>query len=96
MNSSEALTTFINRIQRRALIIGGVGVVLCIVGALLNRQQFFQSYLLAWLYWLGIGLGSFAWIMVHHLSGGRWGFITRRIHEVSTRVTVLMALAMVK
>lgn len=92
MNSTEALTTWINRIQRRALLVGGVGGVLCVVGALLNRQQFFQSYLLAWLYWLGMSLGGLAWIMVHHLSGGRWGFITRRIHEVSALVTGLMAI----
>ncbi|MCX6047618.1 MAG: hypothetical protein NT075_21170, partial [Chloroflexi bacterium] len=92
MNQTEALTTFINRIQRRTLIVGGVGVVLCILGAFLNVQQFFQSYLFGWLYWLGIGLGGFVWVMVHHLSGGRWGLVTRRVHEVSTLVTIVMAL----
>ncbi len=92
MNQTEALTTFIDRIQRRALIVGAAGVVLSVLGAFLNVQQFFQSYLFAWLYWLGLGLGGIAWVMIHHLSGGRWGIITRRVHEVSALVTILMAL----
>ncbi|MFN8489433.1 MAG: hypothetical protein U0350_17760 [Caldilineaceae bacterium] len=91
MNPAETLTAFLDRIQRRALIVGGVGALLCILGAFLNLPQFFRSYLFAWLYWLGLGLGGFAWVMVHHLSGGRWGLITRRVHEVSALVTVLMA-----
>jgi hypothetical protein len=35
--------------------------------------QLLQSYLFAWLFWLGIALGSFAWLAIHGLTGGKWG-----------------------
>jgi hypothetical protein len=92
MNRSEPLRSQLNRVQRGALIVAAIGLALCIVGALLNLPQFFQSYLFAYLFWLGITLGSFGWIMVHHLAGGGWGVAIRRLAETSVSLTLLMAL----
>ena len=50
-----------------------------------NPTQFFRSYLLAYLFWLGIPLGSLAVLMVHHLVGGAWGAVIRRVLESATR-----------
>ncbi|CAL1239409.1 hypothetical protein [Candidatus Methylocalor cossyra] len=36
-------------------------------------EAFFRSYLPACLFWLGIPLGSLAWLMIHRLTLGRWG-----------------------
>ena len=32
-----------------------------------------RGYLIAWLFWLGISLGSLALTWLHHLIGGKWG-----------------------
>ena len=79
------LEPFWDRLQRRALVVGAAGVVLCGVGVLLNPTQFFRSYLLAYLFWLGIPLGSLAVLMLHHLVGGAWGAVIRRVLESATR-----------
>src|ERR1051325_1250748 len=39
--------------------------------------QLLQSYLFAYLFWLGIALGSFAFLAIHGLTGGRWGDAVR-------------------
>ncbi|HET7452266.1 MAG TPA: hypothetical protein VFL12_05960, partial [Thermoanaerobaculia bacterium] len=65
--------------------IGVAGVVVCVVGAIFDRVQFFRSYLLGWLLWLGVALGCLAVLMLYHMVGGRWGFLIRRILEAATR-----------
>jgi hypothetical protein len=80
------------RIQRIALIVGVLGVAGMVVGAVLNLEQFFQSYLWAYIFWLGLALGSLALTMVQHLVGGRWGATIRRFLESGASTVPLMAL----
>ena len=84
-----------DRLQQRVLIVGGGGIVLCGVGAVLNPTQFFRSYLLAYLFWFGIPLGCLAVLMLHHLVGGAWGAVIRRVLESGTRTLPLLALLFV-
>lgn len=58
-------------------------------------DQLFRSYLIAYLFWLGIALGCLPLLMLHHLVGGTWGFVIRRILEAGTRTLPLMALLFV-
>lgn len=74
-----------------ALAIGIVAAVLSVVGAFFDATQFFQSYLFAYLFWLGLALGCFGLITLHHLVGGRWGFATRRFFETGLTTLPLMA-----
>lgn len=85
----------IGRIQQRSLIVGIAGVALCAAGAYLNPTQFFRSYLMGYVFWLGIALGSIAIMMLHHMSGGGWGLVIRRLLESATRTLPLMALLFV-
>jgi hypothetical protein len=85
----------LGRFQRQALVVGVIFGVASAVGAFLDPQQFFQSYLTAWLYWGGLAVGSLAVLMIHHLSGGSWGMVIRRIMEASTRTLPLVALLFV-
>jgi hypothetical protein len=80
-----------DRVQRSALLLGAIASLLCIVGLFLNREQFYQSYLVAYLFWIGIALGSAAILMLYHLTGGGWGLIVRRLLEASTRTIPMMA-----
>src|SRR5207248_1664102 len=69
------------RLQRWAIGVGVVGSVLCVIGALLDPTQFFQSYLAAYLFWLGLTLGSLALLMLQTLMGGAWSALIRHILE---------------
>jgi len=83
------------RFQQGALIVGLVASGLCTVGAFFSAAQFFRSYLLAYVFWLGIALGCLAIVMVYHLTGGAWGVVTRRFLESATRTLPLMILLFV-
>jgi hypothetical protein len=80
----------IDRLRSRALIAGVVGLAGCGLGLLFDRDHFFRSWLVAYMLFLGIALGSMALIMVQHLSGGGWG-VFRRIFEASSRTLPLLA-----
>jgi hypothetical protein len=77
-------------LQRRALLVGVVAAGLCVVGYLVNPAQFFRSYLMAYIFWLGVVLGCLAILMVHYLVDGRWGLVIRRVLEAGTRLLPLM------
>jgi hypothetical protein len=74
------------------MFVGLAGIALCAVGFAANREHFFRSYLLAYVFWIGIALGSLALSMVHHLSGGAWGVVIRRVLEAASRTLPFMAL----
>ena len=80
-NMDPSLRALINRVQFTALLIGAISLACCVVGIVTNRHQFFISYLFAYLFWLGLALGCFSVTMIHNLTGGRWGYPTRRFLE---------------
>ena len=84
IRQSEALSPQLEAKQKKALAVGVVGGALTIVGYLTD-DHFFQSYLLAFIYWISLTLGCLAVLMLHHLAGGRWGFATRRVFEAGTQ-----------
>ena len=57
--------------------------------------QFFRAYLAAYVFILGLGLGSLVILMLYQLTGGAWGFLVRRILEASTRTIPLLAVLFV-
>lgn len=79
-------------VQRIALGVGVVGLGLLALGYSTSHEHFFRSYLIAFVFWTGVALGSLAWSMIHHLSGGAWGVVTRRVFEASSRTVPFMAL----
>lgn len=78
------------RLQHRLLVVGVAGLAACLVGVFVSPEQFFRSYLLGWVFWIGITLGCLAILMLQHLSGGGWGFVIRRLLESGTRTLPLM------
>src|SRR6185503_5720571 len=79
-------------VRTRALIAGVIFTVLLIIGAFLNRAQFFHAYLVGYTFWIGITVGSLALLMLQHLTGGAWGIVIRRVLEAATRTLPLMGL----
>ncbi len=82
-------------IGQRSLIIGVVFSVIAIIGAFLRPEQFFRGYLLAFMAWLGVTLGSMAILMIRHLTGGGWGMVIRRIMGAAMRCIPLMTILFV-
>ncbi len=80
------------RIQRRSLIAGLMALAFWAVGTLLHPDQIFQSYLVGYLFWSGIALGSLAVLMLQYLTGGEWGVVIRRPLEAATRTLPLLVL----
>jgi len=58
-----------------------------------TAENFFRSYLVAFLFWIGITLGCLALLMVQHLTGGNWALVIRRILEAGSRTLPIMAVA---
>ena len=90
--SADSIQVRLSGLQSKALIIGVIGLALCVLGAFLDIRRFFISYLFGYLFWLGLALGCLGFLMIHHLSGGRWGFPVRRFFEAGIMTLPLMAL----
>jgi hypothetical protein len=85
----------LDRLRQLSLAAGLAGLAAAGLGAFLNPGQFFHAYLLAFLLWLAPALGGLALAMLHHLSGGAWGVVLRRIFESAARTLPWLALLFV-
>ncbi len=90
--SAKPISAFLAAVQRWAFSLALLGCAALAVGFAVDREQFFRSYLVAFLYWLAPALGSLAIVMLHNMTGGAWGFAIRRLLEAAMRNVVLMAL----
>jgi len=81
----------LDRFQNLALAVGVAGMAACVAGYYSDTEQFLRSYLIAFLFWGGIALGSLGLLMLHHLVGGAWGMLIRRFLESATRTLPLVA-----
>jgi hypothetical protein len=72
--------------------VGGAGAAEAQFALALDHERFFQAYLIAYTFWMGIVLGCLALLMVQHLSGGVWGIVLRRPFEAAVRTIPYMAL----
>ena len=80
------------RVQSAALAAAAVGIAACAVGAFLDPEQFFRSYLIGWIYWVAIGIACLGWTMVYHLTAGGWGLVQRKTLEAGARTLPVLAL----
>lgn len=85
----------LSRVRNIALVVGVVFTLLMIAGAFIDRGHFFHGYLVGYVFWVGITIGSLALLMLQHLTGGAWGLVIRRVLEASTRTLPLMVLLFV-
>ncbi len=86
------LERVLSRAGRIALIVGILGLGVCVAGAFFTPAQFFRSYLWAYMFYCGLTLGCLALNMLQYLTGGAWGMVIRRTLESATRTLPLLAL----
>jgi hypothetical protein len=92
---NNAFQSRLRQTQIAALVIGLIALAASAIGAFSNTKQFFFSYLFACLVWLGLSLGCLTVTMIHNLTGGRWGYPTRRFLEAGYLGLPLMLLLFV-
>jgi hypothetical protein len=68
------------------------GIVAAVAGVLADPERFFRAYLFAYLFWVGISFGCLGWLLLHNITGSRWGFALQRVLEAGARTLPLMAL----
>ena len=70
-----------------------LGLVLAVAGFFMSGiDRFYQAYLVAYTFWMGVILGAMALLMVQHLSGGVWGIVLRRPFEAAVRTLPVMTI----
>src|SRR6201988_5036141 len=75
----------VKTIAQRSLIVGVVFGIVAGILAFVRPQEFYRAYLLGFMCWLGVALGSMAILMIRHLTGGGWGMVIRRILGAAMR-----------
>lgn len=71
-----------------ALGVGGIATLIVLVAAVIfpeYREQALRSWLLGFIFWGGIGIGSLGVLLLQYLTGGAWGVVIRRTLEAGSR-----------
>ena len=95
MNTNYAPPAELKRYEGVAFGIGLLGLIGWAVSLSVSGQlsdNLFRSYLVAYVFWVGISLGSLGLLMVQYLGGGGWGLVVRRLLEAGSHTLFLMAL----
>ena len=61
----------VGRLQHRALVVGGIALIVSLLGVMRSPERFYQSYLMSFILVLGLTLGSLGLLMLQHLTGGQ-------------------------
>ena len=81
----------VKTIAQRSLMVGVVFGIVAVILAVARPDEFYRAYLLGFMCWLGVALGSMAILMIRHLTGGGWGMVIRRILGAAMRTVPLLA-----
>lgn len=79
-------------LRKTALVAGVAGLAVWAVLFVIMPDAAWASYIFAYLFWFLFGIGGLLWLMIHHLTGGRWGFMIQRLLEAQTRTLPVLAL----
>src|SRR3954462_15254460 len=81
-------------IQMRSFIIGAIGAVVCLIALFVpgGPEHLMRSWLVSFMFWLGLSAGCMGVLMLTYMVGGWWGFIPRRIYLAGAQNVFLMAI----
>src|SRR5579863_4604869 len=91
---------FVNAWKMRALVLGGVFLVLALAFAFIGSasgdiyawEHVMRAWLLGLMITFGFSVGGLALLMVQYCSGGKWGLLLRRPLEAMSRTLWLVFL----
>jgi len=90
-NTNFAPPAMLSEVRTMALfaaLVGGAGLA---IAAFMNFEEFLRGYLIAYVFVLGLSLGSLALLMTGHMTGGNWWMLGRRIFEAASRCLPMLA-----
>lgn len=93
MNTNYAPPADLGRVQKVATGVGLIGVIVWVISTVISgkpKDTFFQSYLVAFIFWTGMALGCLGLLMVQYLGGATWGLLIRRQLEAASHTLWLM------
>jgi hypothetical protein len=97
--SQDAVLAQIDAGQKRAFALGFAGLVALIIAGFIMRGSgatawlpFLHDYLIAFVFWTAVAVGALGVLMIHHSTGGWWGYPLRRIFEACARTLPLIVL----
>lgn len=82
----------VTRLQTLSLGIGGIALIAWLVGLYFSPEQALRSWLVGWIFWGGIGIGSIGIVLLQYLTGGAWGVVIRRVAEAGSRTLPMVIL----
>jgi hypothetical protein len=82
-----------NGVTLTAGIVGVLGIVGCVIGAILDLAAFQRAWLCAYVFWLGVPLAAVTLVLVHDLSGGDWMATARPVLNAAIATMPIASLA---
>ncbi len=89
--TNESLRFF--RLEKPALLVGLAGLAATAVLGFRAQEQFFHSWLVAFIFWMSLTVGALFIAMLQYMTGGWWGYIIRKPLLAATANLPLMFLA---
>lgn len=83
----------LGRLQKKAWIVGVIGVLGMVAGYMTSGDHFYQSYTIAWLMCVCMSLGVLAISFLGNVTNGDWVIMIRPISEASGRTLPFVFLA---
>jgi hypothetical protein len=77
--------------QRLGAILFCLGFLVAGISLVFAPARVYPSYLIGFLFWMGLTLGCFPILMIYYLVGGIWGIPVRRFLEAGISTLPLMA-----
>ncbi len=91
MTSVDAVSERLAQVRKIAFVVGLVALVPSLIGVYFRPTLFYSAYLVVFLFFWMIALGSLAIALLHHLTGGGWGLPIRRPLEAAYGTLPLLA-----
>jgi hypothetical protein len=88
----EGLPPDLGRWASTSLLVGLIALALWLLSLLGDRDHAMRSWLFAYVFFIGIPLGSLTFVMMGHLTGGEYAVINRRFGEAAFMTLPVMFL----
>lgn len=81
------------RLSRWGLLTGGLALIIFLIAAFIFPRTALQSWYAATVFWSSIPLGALVLLLLHRLTGGRWGLFIRPLLIAAVATLPLLLLA---